>query len=82
MRVDYSNGAEVVAVIEMNNEEYVHDAQDEDIIADFLYSKVGEKLHEITGVPVFIEASSWCPLASVGETFETEDFHISIEYTE
>ena len=79
MRIDYSNGAQTVAVIEMNNDEYVFKAQNEEEIADFLYEKVGEQLHGITEVPLFIEASSWCALACVGEVYETENFKIYIE---
>lgn len=78
MRIDYSNGSEFVAIIHINNCEYVFDAQDEETISDFLYEKIGERECELSGIPVFIEASSWCSLASVGETFEDEEFEICI----
>lgn len=81
MRVDYSNGAETIARISIDGEEYIFDTQNENEISDFLYGKIGEVLHEISGVPIFIEASSWCVLASVGDTFETNYFEIAIEAT-
>lgn len=82
MRVDYSNGAEVVAIIEMEDCEYVFDVQDEEGISDFLYEKIGERECEANGIPVFIEASSWCPLADIGTEYEDEEFTIYIEEIE
>lgn len=82
MRVDYSNGAEIIAKISINGEEYIFDAQNENAISDFLYGEIGEVLHETSRVPLFIEASSWCVLAGVGDTFETGYFEISIEVTD
>lgn len=82
MRVDYSNGSEFVAIIDFDNCEYVFDTQDEDGISDFLYEKIGEREHEISGIPVYIEASSWCPLADIGTTYEDDKFTIYIEEVE
>lgn len=79
MRIDYSNGAQTVAVIEMGNNKYVFNAQNGDEISDFLYGKIGEQLHDITKVPIFMEASSWCTFADIGEVYETENFRIFIE---
>lgn len=56
----------------------VFKTNDESSIADFLYGIVGEKLEESNGIPIFIEASSWCPMACLGDTFEREDFAIEI----
>ena len=81
-RVDYSNGADVVTIIEMSDCEYVFDTQDEDGISDFLYGKIGEREHELSGIPVYIEASSWCPLADIGTEYEDEEFTIYIEEVE
>ena len=79
-RVDYSNGADVVAIIEISKEdwEYVFDAQAEDAISDFLAEKIGDRLHELNGCPLFMEASSWCVMAGIGETYEDEEFVIEI----
>ena len=79
MRHDFSNGANVVAVITMVYNEYVFATHDEDGIADFLCRKIGDREHEASGVPVYIEASSWCALAGIGETYEDEDFDIYID---
>lgn len=56
----------------------VFEANDESSIADFLYEMVGEKLEESNGIPMFIEASSWCPMACIGDTFENKNFTIEI----
>jgi len=62
-----------------NGKTYVFDANNEDAISDFLYGIVGDSAEEeLSGVPTFIEASSWCPIASVGEVFERNDFTIEI----
>ncbi len=54
-------------------------ADEEDKISDFLYRLMGENAdEEITGIPTYIEASSWCPMASFGETFERTKFSITI----
>ena len=53
-------------------------ANDESSISDFLYETVGEKLEESNRIPIFIEASSWCCMACVGDTFDEEDFTIEI----
>lgn len=63
-----------------NSESYTFKANDEGGISDFLYGIVGDSAEEeLSGVPTFIEASSWCPLAAIGDTFEREDFIIEIE---
>lgn len=56
----------------------VFKANNESSIADFLYGIVGEKLEESNEIPIFIEASSWCPMASIGDIFENENFTIEI----
>ena len=57
----------------------VFNANDEDRISDFLYGIIGEKSdEEVSGVPTFIEASSWCSMGAVGEVFEREDFIIEL----
>lgn len=68
------------AIITLKNGlQYVFNAGDEDAISDFLYGIVGESIEEeLSGVPTFIEASSWCPMASIGDTFERELFTIKI----
>ncbi len=59
--------------------EYVFRANEEDKISDFLYGIVGDSTEEeISGIPTYIEASSWCPLANLGDTFEREEFTIEI----
>ena len=82
MRIDRSNGAKFIAIIEIDNCEYIYAAQDEDRISDLLYEKIGEREHEISGIPVFIEASSWCPLADIGTAYEDDEFTIYIEEVE
>ena len=69
------------AVITLRNgTSYIFVANDEDGISDFLYDIVGDNAEEeLSGVPTFIEASSWCPQAAIGDTFEREDFIIEIE---
>ena len=69
------------AVITLRNgKSYIFKANDEDGISDFLYGIVGDNAEEeLSGVPTFIEASSWCPQAAIGDTFEREDFIIEIE---
>lgn len=69
------------AVITLRNgKSYTFKANDEDGISDFLYGIVGDSAEEeLSGVPTFIEASSWCPEATIGDTFEREDFIIEIE---
>ena len=47
-------------------------------IADYLYSIVGDEAEESNGVPTYIEASSLCPMASIGDVFESEKFTITI----
>ena len=79
MRRDFSNGADIVAVISMANDEYIFAASDEEGIADFLCDAIGERECEANGVPAFIEASSWCPLAGIGETYEDDEFSICID---
>lgn len=47
-------------------------------IADYLYGIVGDEVEESNGVPTYIEASSWCPMASIGDVFESAKFSITI----
>ena len=47
-------------------------------IADYLYGIVGDEVEENNGVPTYIEASSWCPMASIGDVFESAKFSITI----
>ena len=47
-------------------------------IADYLYSIVGNEVEKSNGVPTYIEASSWCPMASIGDVFESARFTITI----
>lgn len=55
-------------------------ACDTELIADYLEDIVGDSAdEELSGVPTFIEASSWCELASIGASFEREGFIIDIE---
>lgn len=53
-------------------------ANDENAIAEFLYENAGNRVEKSNGIPTYIEASSWCPLASIGETFDSSDFVIEI----
>ena len=68
------------AKIVLRNGTYrVFKADDEDSISDFLHNTIGDTCEEeLSGVPTFIEAASWCPLASIGDIFEREDFVIEI----
>ena len=53
---------------------------DTELIADYLEDIVGDSAdEELSGVPTFIEASSWCELAPIGSCFEREGFIIYIE---
>ena len=47
-------------------------------IADYLHDIMGDEVDESNGVPIYIEASSWCPMASIGDVFESEKFTIMI----
>lgn len=47
-------------------------------IADYLYGIVGDEVEESNGVPTYIEASSWCPMASTGDVFKSTRFTIKI----
>ena len=63
-----------------NGKSYIFEANDEDGISEFLYDIVGDNAEEeVSGVPTFIEASSWCPHAAIGDMFEREKFVIEIE---
>lgn len=53
-------------------------ANNEADIADYLYGIVGDEVEESNGVPTYIEASSWCPTASIGDVFESKKFTIVI----
>lgn len=65
--IAFKNGT--VRVFETNNEAD---------IADYLYSIVGDEIEKSNGVPTYIEASSWCPMASIGDVFESARFTITI----
>lgn len=56
----------------------IFESINENDIADYLYSIVGDEVEESNGVPTYIEASSWCPMASIGDVFESEKFTITI----
>ena len=56
----------------------IFEANNEADIADYLYSIVGDEIEESNGVPTYIEASSWCPMASIGDVFESARFTITI----
>lgn len=56
----------------------IFESINENDIADCLYSIVGDEVEESNGVPTYIEASSWCPMASIGDVFESEKFTITI----
>lgn len=59
--------------------EHIFSANDEGAISDFLYGIVGDSTEEeLSGVPTFIEASSWCPLACIGDIFDRSKFNIEI----
>lgn len=47
-------------------------------IADYLYGIVGDEVEENNGVPTYIEASSWCPMASIGDVLESARFTMTI----
>ena len=47
-------------------------------IADYLHYIIGDEVDESNGVLIYIEASSWCPMASIGDAFESEKFTIVI----
>lgn len=56
----------------------IFEANNEADIADYLYSIVGDEINGSNGVPTYIEASSWCPMASIGDVFESARFTITI----
>lgn len=59
--------------------EWTFKANDEDSISNFLYGIVGDSTEEeVSGIPTYIEASSWCPLANIGDMFERTEFVIEI----
>ena len=59
-----------------NGKVSIFNADDEDAISDYLYEIVGESdEEELSGIPTFMEASSWCPFAGIGEVFEREKYH-------
>lgn len=62
-----------------DNETHIFNAQDEDAIATFLYKKFPKTTCEVSLVPLFMDASGWCPLASIGEVYECKDLVIRIE---
>ena len=56
-------------------------ASNEKEIADFLAAKYGTLMAD-NGIPMYVEASSWCSVACIGDTFSNEWFEISIEDTD
>lgn len=56
----------------------IFESINESDIADYLYGIVGDEVEESNGVPTYIEASSWCPMASIGDVFESAKFSITI----
>lgn len=62
-----------------NGTKTIFRTDEEDKIADYIYGLIGAKSdEEISGIPTFIEASSWCSLAGIGEVFERDCFCIEI----
>lgn len=79
MRYYYNRSSPIVAIIAFDEDEYVFNPQDEEGIYEFLSDRIGDRLYELSGVPVCIEASSWCAMANIGSIFEDEDFEIYID---
>lgn len=69
---------EKAVVVLTNGTIRIFESINENDIADYLYSIVGDEVEESNGVPTYIEASSWCPMASIGDVFESEKFTITI----
>lgn len=86
MTVDYAAGESWIAIIDLKekDETYIFKANDEDAISDLLYGIMGESSkEELSGVPTFMEASSWCANPrSDGDEFDREKFSIRIVCTE
>ncbi len=78
IRHDYTKYEDVVAVISFEEDEYIFNPQAEDEIADFLNEKIGGRCAYPSDIPVFLEASSWCTLACIGEEYEDDEFTITI----
>ena len=65
-------------VVLTNGATRIFESINEADIADYLYGIVGDEVEESNGVPTYIEASSWCPTASIGDVFESARFTIAI----
>ena len=65
-------------VVLTNGTTRIFESINEADIADYLYGIVGDEVEESNGVPTYIEASSWCPMASIGDVFESTRFTIAI----
>lgn len=65
-------------VVLTNGTTRIFESINEADIADYLYRIVEDEVEESNGVPTYIEASSWCPMASIGDVFESEKFSITI----
>ena len=65
-------------VVLTNGATRIFESINEADIADYLYGIVGDEVEESNGVPTYIEASSWCPMASIGDVFESANFSITI----
>lgn len=57
---------------------YSFNVKDEDAIADFIQREFGDTVGD-NGVPLYMEASSWCSLACIGEVFSNDLFTIDLE---
>ena len=65
-------------VVLTNGTTRIFESINEADIADYLCGIVGDEVKESNGVPTYIEASSWCPMASIGDVFESAKFSITI----
>lgn len=78
---DYSNNSDEVIVLEFEDVRYIFRANkdEESCIADIIESEIGSELcSSSTNIPEYIEASSWCSLACLGDTYEAEYFTITV----
>ncbi len=75
----YTHKQIVAAVSFADNEGslYLLDPQDEEFIAEFLGNNEMD-YEEDTGVPAYMEASSWCVNAPIGDIYESDRFMIVI----
>ena len=74
---DHNDGC--LAMISITDDTDIHyfRASDETGIADLLCMKIGDVL-SYNNIPSYIEASSWCPMASAGEIYEDDAVSIQI----